>query len=48
MEEWGERRRGRMESMPPPPMRREEEESAGGVGMWARMDNPATPTITQQ
>ena len=27
---------------------REEEESIGGVGTWARTNNLATPTTTQQ
>ena len=43
MEEWGERRCGRVESMPPLPMRREEKGSTGVVGTWERTDNPPHP-----
>ena len=47
IEEWS---RGRVESgnVASLPMRREDEESVGGVGMWERIDSPATPTTTQQ
>ena len=44
----GESREWEVSSLP---KRHEDEESAGGVGMWARTDSPAThhfPTITAQ
>ena len=46
-EEWS---LGRVESgyVASLPTRCEDEYSTGGVGTWARIDSPATPTTTQQ